>query len=606
MYRKIADMYNRKIADIFKCIKEELLGWTKVVGENFGALLFYALLFSMPAYVFRRYDSSIGFYEHGLLLAFFTSLLPASIFMLTRALCLDFNNRFGKYCAGFTTSAAVFISVFDLWMKLYLRSRWSDRIIRLIYETNGTEASEFLSSSFFSKESLLTLLIILGAAGTFYLIFIKLYRFLYLKTGPASRTRLNILFLLLWLAGMGRGICLASGIESKISNNSIFQFSDSVSAFKENFAYVKILEQACGEADGRMIQNADHPSRIIWIIGESDAVAHNELYGYPKKTNPEVAEENSKGNIVVFEDVICHTPMTSVMMDYIYSPAPPEVSKMERAKIPMVTGILRKAGYSVRLFDNQQTLMKGDDPFELGTCNFMNSRILNAANFDFRNDTILNFDCDFLKRYESQLRSARPLTLDIIHLKGQHDDVAGRIPDKQKYSCFSENDYSDIPGVTPSRARQLAAMDNTTRYIDEIIGNLFKTIENEDAVVIYMSDHGELHCEIDERHSRSNWNVEDFSTLDYFLKIPFYVYTTPKFRALHPGLYERIKKGADRKFSTIYFSHFLMNMAGVSSRYLDDSRSPLSEKWASPPRLIEGNRNYDEWIQDKNFRVRKR
>ncbi len=81
----------------------------------------------------------------------------------------------------------------------------------------------------------------------------------------------------------------------------------------------------------------------------------------------------------------------------------------------------------------------------------------------------------------------------------------------------------------------------------------------------------------------------------YVLEIPFAVYSTPEFRKRHPRLWQALQKSASEKQSLIYFSHFLLDLAGVESRYLKREYSPLSEEWSAPPRVVKDIGTYDVW-----------
>lgn len=88
--------------------------------------------------------------------------------------------------------------------------------------------------------------------------------------------------------------------------------------------------------------------------------------------------------------------------------------------------------------------------------------------------------------------------LTIFHLMGQHVDYRGRFPVKTRRK-FTPADYPDKK-LAPKRLQINADYDNAVLYNDSIVDEIIRRFEHQNAIVIYMPDHGE----------------ECFNSMDYF------------------------------------------------------------------------------------------
>lgn len=366
--------------------------------------------------------------------------------------------------------------------------------------------------------------------------------------------------------------------------DSYTQFHRSVNSFGIYLLSTDDYKSAISEIDSEFKSDSDHPQIIIWVIGESESRFHLQLYGYGKPTTPNLMSEYSRGNILRFDSVETSSSCTSIVMEYIYSPALPNTSITDRRKTPLLPMLMRHAGYQVRLFDNQLPPNGGrGEWYEFGFCNFLQSKFVKKVSFDYMSDTVCALDNEFVDRMLPMLTNGKSPRIDIIHLWGEHFDSSRRFSHTPEKLYFDAEDYAYRKDLNAKQRQTIADYDNAVRNVDAIMAKIFQLVNGKDAIVVYTSDHGELVFDVDGRSGRTGSAENDERTAPYIFNVPFYIYSTPEFRKSHPMLYERLKASTARPFSLTHFSHLMLDLGGVKTRFTNDAYSPLSPDYIGIP-----------------------
>ncbi|MDE7159893.1 MAG: phosphoethanolamine transferase [Muribaculaceae bacterium] len=569
-------------------------GVIRFMARQSGMTVWYILALSAVTLVAWRFDGTPELSGHNFAQGVRSALIPALVLGVVRGLILICRPRmWRRLLAGGLTAAVTILSLAEIWLSFVLRTRWSDRIIRLIADTGKSESGEFLQLYFLTPRSLG---IVVGYLLLLRVMYVLLRNFSCRISARNGGYVAGSICCLLAAAGIVWGLQPPennyNALNSVNTANRLIWVSQ---LYGKSLANVKALERTPRLADGHLREGYEAPERIVWVIGESDSRAHWSAYGYGLSTTPCIEAAIARGDVLLFEDVICFEPRTYRMMEILFSPyVVTEPSRTYLTK-PLTPMILRKAGYKVRLHDNQATLVKGDDQAEVGTGNFMNSWRLSHANFDYRNERMYPYDADLFGAERDMLHDTVKQTLDIFHINGQHFFAGNRYP--ERFGRFTAADYPHRSDLSREEKEQVAAYDNATLYVDSLLLALSDELKGQDAILIYHPDHGEEMN--DERHCsvRTLDSHKIPQAAPYVLEIPFMVFTTPEFRERHPELYAALRKAASEKQSLIYFSHFLLDLAGVESRYLKREYSPLAPEWCAPPRVVKEIGKYDVWIK---------
>lgn len=581
--------------NLIHCLLEYLKKIPCRLYSNLWVGFFYMIMLGIVALFQWETDGSLTLGWSNFIASMRSAVLPALILMMIRCLCLVGRPPLWRRIIAALPTACVSIAcISETWLSWMIHTRWSDRILRLMVDTSVGESSEFIERYLLSAKSIGVLLGMVLLTRILYVVLRRIGYYLRLSKVKKRRIFQFIGGIILFSTGLiWWSLPPENNFNSENNANTLKRLWKMREVYEHNKKRIKALERTPSLADGIIPDSITPPARIIWVIGESDSKAHWRLFGYFLPTTPHMQAELDAGNLLRFEDVISYEPRTYRMMETLFSPHVLTDSAKYYFRKPLTPMILRKAGYSVRLHDNQATLVKGDDQAEIGTCNFMNSIALSHANFNYRNERMYPYDIDLLKSASWMLHDTISQTIDIFHINGQHFSAVNRYP--VGFGRFTSHDYATRKDLSFEEKQQIAEYDNATLYVDSFLAELIKQVKGQDAVIVYMPDHGEemndkRHC-----HVRTMDSHKLPESAPFVLEIPFIVYTTPEFRRIHPNLYLQLQNAASEKQSLIYFSHFLLDLAGVESKYKKPEFSPLSKKWSSPPRIVKDIGDYDVW-----------
>ena len=141
-------------------------------------------------------------------------------------------------------------------------------------------------------------------------------------------------------------------------------------------------------------------------------------------------------------------------------------------------------------------------------------------------------------------------------MQGSHRDY--RLRYSPEYAKFGVEDYATTHSRLSLKNREVVARyDNSILYNDYVVTEIMKLFKEEDAVVLYLSDHGQ----------------DVFDTSDDFFghsaehgyDIPMMFYPTPVFCEKHGELVNSIKSNTEKEFRTDSLMYTIMDIAGVET-----------------------------------------
>lgn len=342
---------------------------------------------------------------------------------------------------------------------------------------------------------------------------------------------------------------------------------------------------------------SDH---IVLIIGESYIKDHAQLYGYSKETTPlqvERQKENEHGCLVAFTDVVSPSNLTSIVFKNSFSLHSIE-DKSNWSYFPLFPVLFRRAGYNVSFLTNQFVQALNTDIFNISGGLFLNEKRLSEAQFDHRNTKTHQFDIDLLSDYDSLKQYNFTHQLTIFHLAGQHIDFYKRSPETMKK--FSASDYLGRKELDNSARQLVADYDNATLYNDFVVDSILKRYEHEDAIVIYMPDHGEECYDELQRFGRlpiGNYSPE---VLRQEYRIPFWIWCSAEYIDKHSQLFKQIKNARNRPFMIDDLPHLMLYLAGIHCKEYQETRCLINDDFdIKRKRLISGKIDFDSVVTDR-------
>ena len=338
---------------------------------------------------------------------------------------------------------------------------------------------------------------------------------------------------------------------------------------------------------------------IVLIIGESFNKRHAQLYGYEKANMPNQVRMEKAGRLTKFDDVVAPWNLTSFVFK-LFMTTYCVGDKGEWCDYPLFCEIFRKAGYNVNFLTNQFQTKAKQEVYDFSGGFFINDEELSSVQFDHRNNCLHVFDEGLLKDYDAMADEQRSKGIDstkqlhIFHLMGMHVTYRIRCPNRMKK--WGVGEYPDDTDIPPKKRKILADYDNSVWYNDSIVNQIVERFKNDDAIIIYLPDHGEEVFGPGARHffGRMHDAVINKRLADEEFRIPMWIYTTPLYARNHPDVVAAIKAAAPKKYMTDALSHLLMGLAGIHTKYYKPQYDLLSPQYdESRRRLLKNNTDYD-------------
>lgn len=355
----------------------------------------------------------------------------------------------------------------------------------------------------------------------------------------------------------------------------------------------KQVNKLVDNIDKAKVDSCSYRSRnIVLIIGESYNRHHAGLYGYDKNTTPRQARRAQKGELIPFSDVVAPWNLTSFVFKYLFS-LYTVGDKGEWCDYPLFPELFRKAGYHVTFLTNQFLPQAKEAVYDFSGGFFLNNPLLSSAMFDTRNTRLYRYDAGLLADYDRLRNENRDNNLIIFHLKGQHVDYRTRFPLDRRH--FNPEDY-DRPDLKEKELRVLADYDNAILYNDSIVDQIIKRFEDEDAIVVYVPDHGEECYEGDVHFYGRMHSTEITARLarEEF-DIPFWIWCSHKYMVGHPSLFNDIVKSKNRRYMTDALPHLLLYLAGIQTPYYRSDLNVIGDEYnENRPRILKNTTDYDK------------
>ncbi len=317
---------------------------------------------------------------------------------------------------------------------------------------------------------------------------------------------------------------------------------------------------------------ANQPATLVLVIGESTNRQRMSLYGYPRKTTPEL--DKLKDQLAVFDNVITPRPYTIEALQQVLTFADEESPDLYLST-PSLVSMMKQAGYKTFWITNQQTMTKRNTMLTTFSEQADEQVYLNNN----RNQNAAQYDGDVIEPFSKALADAAPRKLIVVHLLGTHMSYQYRYPP-------SFDKFQDREGVPPAlRDDQVPtynSYDNAVLYNDFVVSSLIKDYAKSDpnGFLLYLSDHGE--DVFDSVGHKTLGRNENKPTAPMYT-IPFMAWASPKWKENHNW---NFAGDLGRPYSSSHLIHTWADMAGLSFDELDRSKSLVSDSFKPRPLMI--------------------
>lgn len=262
---------------------------------------------------------------------------------------------------------------------------------------------------------------------------------------------------------------------------------------------------------------------IILYIGESYNKHHSQVYGYELETTPNQKAMADEGNLIVFKDAVTPWNVTSNVFKDVLSTHSTD-QKGSWIDGVLIPGVLKKAGYKVAFITSQFYKSPNLGVVDFNGSFFLNDKEIERKCFDYRNKYRKAYDLQLIK--EINKFSCGDYNFIIFHGMGQHQEYNKRFGKSDVR--FTAGNYPSRHDLTVYEKQIIADYDNATLYNDRVVKQLCERFKNDDAVVVYLPDHGE---EVFDRiHSYGRDHNADVSADIAFseFEVPFEIWFSPR------------------------------------------------------------------------------
>lgn len=359
-------------------------------------------------------------------------------------------------------------------------------------------------------------------------------------------------------------------------------------AVKRNNASIHYKEASARfRFDARPSHPEDSCEVYVMVIGETARAMNFSLYGYQRDTNPRLSKTPG---LVTFSDVTTQSNTTHKSVPMLLSQA--SASDFER--LFHEKGILqafREAGFHTVFLSNQRPnhsfidfLGEQADQWlflKTGDANPAGRELAEAPGKDGN-----YYDADLLPILDRILARKRKKEFIVLHTYGSHFNYMDRYP--RQMAHFQPDTHCEAK--KENRPDLINAYDNTIRYTDLVLSGVIERLRAHGGMsaMLYTSDHGENI--FDDSHKLFLHASPRAS--EYELHVPFLVWTSQSFQHQEPAVAQALSANRHKQAQSSRSAfHTMLNIGGISTRYLQAHMSLASLQYKPAPLLYLNDHN---------------
>jgi glucan phosphoethanolaminetransferase (alkaline phosphatase superfamily) len=307
---------------------------------------------------------------------------------------------------------------------------------------------------------------------------------------------------------------------------------------------------------------ADDKEVYVLVIGETSRAIDWQLFGYERQTNPRLSQRH---DIVAFPKAVSQSNTTHKCVPMMLTVTRPSDYDSIRYRKSIITAF-KEAGYYTAVFSNQAKNHSYTQFFceEADTVSYLGVH----EHYDHRL-------VDLLKQQLAD--SVHNKQFIVLHAYGSHFNYKERYTND--YAYFLPDGASDANAKL--RSQLVNAYDNTIRYTDAMLDDIYNAIAATHAksVVLYTSDHGE---DIFDDERERFLHASPVPTY-YQLHVPLIAWASTEYVDSYPDHMQSMRSNVNKYVApsqSIFFT--LLDVAGIDTKYGDESESIASTKYRSP------------------------
>ena len=356
-------------------------------------------------------------------------------------------------------------------------------------------------------------------------------------------------------------------VENAARSNSILRLALNIRQAHEEIGSAEFVAWTLANHEVGETEGTDDIPYVVFILGESTSRHHMQLYGYGLPTTPKLAARAEAGELVAYENVTSPHAGTMAVLRTLFSFYDNDANGMWYDYGDLFD-ILRQAGVYTAWMSNQEASgFYGSIGRTLGE---RTDHVAFTSPVAHSIDLAERYDSEVLPLLDEELRERVaepvPAAFYVIHLMGAHEEFSKRYP--PEFARFTPEDEAGRGALEDASARAVrAAYDNAVLYDDAIVDEIIRRFEDKDALVIFISDHGE-----EVYDTRAQFGHGD-ETSPWQRAVPMVFWMSKAFRANHPTDVQRIEVARRNHWQSDEMIHTLLDLMHVRVADFDETKS---------------------------------
>lgn len=368
--------------------------------------------------------------------------------------------------------------------------------------------------------------------------------------------------------------------------NVLYNLDFAINKWKKSNKYTETSKGFIFEAKRDTVAN--EREIYVMVIGETSRSENWSLYGYDRKTTPNLDKQEG---LIFFPDAITQSNTTHKSVSIMLSAASAEDYNIIYNQKSILQAF-KEIGFTTVFLSNQGRNHTFTEFFadEADICR--NIRSVGELGIQ----TVNNFDEALLSLYKHYIDSVPGNMFIVLHTYGSHFNYKERYP--EQFSVFRPD---DVTGISRNDKDKLVnAYDNTILYTDYFLSNLIKLTEesNSCASLVFASDHGE--DIMDDRRMRF-LHASPNPTF-YQLKIPLFIWFSDEYRTIFPEKVSTARQNKNKPVSTNAIFHTLLDIASISTNYKDKDLSLVDKDFKIQKRMYLNDHDKPVFFYNANLK----
>lgn len=296
---------------------------------------------------------------------------------------------------------------------------------------------------------------------------------------------------------------------------------------------------------------------VVFVIGESLRADHLSINGYERNTTPLLSQQT---NIVSLPNIYSEFAYTNPSVAHIMTRADSVYTERSDTEKSFISQFNSSGFYTAWLANQDAAITYYPFMLECDTLIYAHPEKSVYTFSDW-------LDEDLLPILDFTLTNTNKNKLLILHTIGSHWYYNSHY--SEEFQIFNPVTKSKI--ISQNTAEEIInSYDNTVVYTDYFINRVISKLTSENAVLIYLSDHGEALGE------EGNWlHASD----NEYLKNPAcFVWYSEKYSKKYPQKIEALRKNKDIRYRTDFLYHSILSIANIPSKVIESNFDIFTEK----------------------------